>query len=309
MTSPAVSILTPTYNRAHVLRRAYESLCRQTCLDFEWVVADDGSTDDTRALIAKLAAGAPFAIQYLALPHRGKPYAMRDGFAACRGEYLYELDSDDELAETAVARGLEIWASLEHPEEYHDVNGWGWVPETGKPTGLPFPPNINELPKKKQRALSKKLGKGAGLCGEQRSFRRTAHCQNYPFPIPDGLSFIPENVLWNRIYCDYKRFYTNERFMIYHAAEQADSLLANTRRDARPAYEYYLYHFNEIFPRDASWRGAETCKAAAGLALAAARCGAGCADTLRRLQSPSARCLAGLCWLPMAVLHRILPGG
>lgn len=309
MTSPAVSILTPTYNRAHVLRRAYESLCRQTCLDFEWVVADDGSDDDTRALIETLAAEASFAIQYLPLPHRGKPYAMRDGFAACRGEYLYELDSDDELAETAVARGLEIWASLEHPEEYHDVNGWGWVPEAEKPTGLPFPPNINELPKKKQRALSKKLGKGAGLCGEQRSFRRTAHCQNYPFFIPEGLSFIPENVLWNRIYCDYKRFYTNERFMIYHAAEQADSLLANTRRDARPAYEYYLYHFNEIFPRDASWRGAETLRAAAGLALAAARCGAGCADTLRRLQRPSAQCLAGLCWLPAAVLHRVLPGG
>ncbi len=309
MNAPAVSILTPTYNRAHVLPRAYQSLCRQSCLDLEWVVADDGSTDGTRALIEGLMADAPFAIRYLPLPHRGKPYAMRDGFAACRGEYLYELDSDDELAETAVERGLAVWASLEHPEEYHDVNGWGWVPEQQKPTGLPFPKNINQLPPKKQRALSAKLGKGAGLCGEQRSFRRTAHCQSYPFPIPEGLSFIPENLLWNRIYCDYKRFYTNERFMIYHAAEQADSLLANTRRDARPAYEYYLYHFNEIFPRDPSWRGRETYRAAAGLALAAARCGAGCRPTLARLRGGGARFLTALCWLPMALLHRLLPGG
>ena len=309
MNTPAVSILTPTYNRAHVLRRAYESLCRQTCLDFEWVVADDGSADGTRALIEALAAEAPFPIQYLPLPHRGKPYAMRDGFAACRGEYLYELDSDDEMADTAVERGLALWASLEHPEQYHDVNSWGWIPEAGQPTGLPFPENINRLSKRRQRAASARLGRGAGLCGEQRSFRRTAHCRQYPFPIPEGLSFIPENVLWHRIYCDYKRFYTNDRFLIYHLGEQADSLMTNTRRDARPAYEYYLYHFNEIFPRDKSWWGREYCVAAASLAMAAARCGAPYAGTMARLRSPAARALTTLAWPLMAVYHRVRPGG
>mgnify|MGYP003185083243 CR=1 FL=1 len=307
MPIPAVSIFTPTYNRSHVLGRAYQSLCRQTCLDFEWVVADDGSTDDTEALVCSWIPAAPFPIRYLRFPHRGKPYAMRDGFAECRGEYLYELDSDDELAPTAVERGLSIWASLDCPEQYHDVNGWGWVPETGRPTGLPFPENMNCFSKRRQRHLCFKLGKGAGLCGEQRSFRRTAHCQSYPFPIPDGLTFIPENVLWNRIYCDYKRFYTNDRFMIYHQAEQADSLLANTRRDARPAYHYYIYHFNEIFPHDKSFHGKEYLLAAAGLCYAAARCGYSVSHLLRDVRPWPAKALCTLGWPVMALYHIFRP--
>ena len=46
-----LTIFTPTYNRAYCLERAYRSLCRQTCKDFEWLVIDDGSSDNTRKLI------------------------------------------------------------------------------------------------------------------------------------------------------------------------------------------------------------------------------------------------------------------
>ena len=46
-----LTIFTPTYNRAHILTKLYESLCVQTCKDFEWLVVDDGSTDNTRELV------------------------------------------------------------------------------------------------------------------------------------------------------------------------------------------------------------------------------------------------------------------
>ena len=62
MAARAVSILTPTYNRAHVLHRGYDSLRRQKTRDFEWVVVDDGSTDDTPALLARWQAEADFPI-------------------------------------------------------------------------------------------------------------------------------------------------------------------------------------------------------------------------------------------------------
>lgn len=46
-----ISIITPTYNRAHLLTRLFKSLERQTCKDFEWIVIDDGSTDNTKLLV------------------------------------------------------------------------------------------------------------------------------------------------------------------------------------------------------------------------------------------------------------------
>ena len=45
--NPIITIFTPAYNRAHTIGRTYESLCRQTCKDFEWLVVDDGSKDNT----------------------------------------------------------------------------------------------------------------------------------------------------------------------------------------------------------------------------------------------------------------------
>ena len=48
-----LTIFTPAYNRAHTLGRTYESLCRQTCKDFCWLIVDDGSTDGTADLVAK----------------------------------------------------------------------------------------------------------------------------------------------------------------------------------------------------------------------------------------------------------------
>lgn len=56
------TIFTPTYNRAHTLTCTYDSLCRQTCKDFEWLIIDDGSTDNTRELIQEFIDEAIISI-------------------------------------------------------------------------------------------------------------------------------------------------------------------------------------------------------------------------------------------------------
>ena len=64
MSKPTVTILTPTYNRAHTLPRVFESLQKQTYKDFEWLVIDDGSTDHTKELVEEFQKNSEFKIRY-----------------------------------------------------------------------------------------------------------------------------------------------------------------------------------------------------------------------------------------------------
>lgn len=103
MKTPAISILTPTYNRAHVLHRVYESLDRQKTRDFEWVVVDDGSTDDTLALLERWQAEADFPIAWYRYENnRGQNTAVNSGAKLVSGDYTVVLDSDDELLDDAL---------------------------------------------------------------------------------------------------------------------------------------------------------------------------------------------------------------
>ena len=60
-----LTIFTPTYNRAHTLVRTYQSLCHQTCKDFEWLIIDDGSIDNTSDIVKIWITEADFKIKYI----------------------------------------------------------------------------------------------------------------------------------------------------------------------------------------------------------------------------------------------------
>ena len=108
----AVSVLTPTYNRAHVLSRAYDSLTRQETTDFEWVVVDDGSTDGTSELLARWQAEADFPIVWFRYANnRGQIPATNEGRKIVNGEYTLKLDSDDALVDDAMKTIAEWRAS------------------------------------------------------------------------------------------------------------------------------------------------------------------------------------------------------
>lgn len=98
MTKPAISVLTTTWNRAHVMRRVYESLQWQTARCFEWIVVDDGSTDETPALLSRWQAEADFPITYYRYcNNRGRSAALNAGRKLVSGDYTLILDSDDAL--------------------------------------------------------------------------------------------------------------------------------------------------------------------------------------------------------------------
>lgn len=101
---PKLTIHTASYNRAYILGKAYESLKAQTCKDFEWIISDDGSSDNTEELVKgwqKEDNG--FDIIYSKLPHVGFPRALNDGIRLSNSEWFMMLDSDDYLMPETVA--------------------------------------------------------------------------------------------------------------------------------------------------------------------------------------------------------------
>lgn len=91
---PRVSVVTTTYNRAVLLAESIESVVAQTLRDWELIVVDDGSTDQTRQVVARLAQDEP-RIRYVYQANRGVSHARASGSRLARGAYLAFLDDDD----------------------------------------------------------------------------------------------------------------------------------------------------------------------------------------------------------------------
>jgi len=130
---PKVSVVIPTYNRAHLLGACLQSIARQTYRDFEIVVVDDGSTDNTAEVVA---AFAPLA-RYFWQENQGIPGALNRGLREARGEYVSFLASDDAL----VSQTLEVEVqALEGNPGVGLVYGQAWqMNEKGTLTSLRKP--------------------------------------------------------------------------------------------------------------------------------------------------------------------------
>ena len=117
----AVSVVTPYYNSGEYIDETLAALQRQTTYDFEWIIVDDGSTDE--AAIAKLKAieadrsSYPFPIAVCWRSHQGAPAARNFGALQARGEYLFMLDSDDLIAPTALEK-LVLFAQFQPSRRY-----------------------------------------------------------------------------------------------------------------------------------------------------------------------------------------------
>ena len=93
--SPTLTILTPAYNRSHTLPRLYQSLIKQTDSNFEWIVVDDGSVDDTRPLLFKYIEEKKIKLSYLYQTNAGKHIALNTGIKNIDTEITIIVDSDD----------------------------------------------------------------------------------------------------------------------------------------------------------------------------------------------------------------------
>jgi glycosyltransferase involved in cell wall biosynthesis len=137
-TRTVVSIVIPNHNYARFLPAAIDSALAQTYSPVEVIVVDDGSTDDSRAVIESYGS----RITPIMKPNAGHGSALNAGYAASRGEIVIFLDADDELTPDAVEQVIDSW----HPGVAKAQFQLEMVDENGKPLGERVPRFDHYLP-------------------------------------------------------------------------------------------------------------------------------------------------------------------
>ena len=116
-----LTVFTPTYNRAYTLGRLYESLCRQSNKNFEWLVVDDGSKDGTEELIKSWQSEEKISIRYIYQENGGKMRAHNRGVKSTETELFVCVDSDDYLVDDGIEKILSFW-NREYSKGYAKSN-------------------------------------------------------------------------------------------------------------------------------------------------------------------------------------------
>ncbi len=106
---PLLTIFTPTYNRAYTLHLCYESLQRQTCKEFIWLIIDDGSTDNTRELVKQWITEGSVPIKYHYQENQGMHGAHNTAYELIETELNVCIDSDDYMPDDAVEKIVQYW--------------------------------------------------------------------------------------------------------------------------------------------------------------------------------------------------------
>ena len=138
-----LTIFTPTYNRAHTLKRTYESLCRQTCNDFEWLIIDDGSTDNTKGLVNTWIADNVLSIRYIYQENGGLYTGYNTAYANITTELCVCIDSDDFMPDNAVELIIGHWSKY-GGDNYAGITGLDFFLD-GNPIGGYFPDGLKQV--------------------------------------------------------------------------------------------------------------------------------------------------------------------
>ena len=207
-----VTLFTPTYNRAYILDRLYRSVQRQSFRDFEWLIIDDGSTDNTQELVQGwIKESNDFPIRYYKVPNGGKCRAINKALELARGELFFTMDSDDYLTDDALEK-VDAWEkTLPKDGRFCAVAGnLGTSPFETSNSMLPAPYLDTS-------ALCRYPQPGKVLIdGERALVFYTAVHRQYPYPEFEGENFMTEAVAWNRMAHDgYKVRFVNDIIWVY----------------------------------------------------------------------------------------------
>lgn len=207
---PFFTVVTPVFNRHDILPRAIESIKKQKFRDFEYIIVNDGSTENLDDIVIPFMDETDIPVMYIKKPNGGVHTARNAGIEEARGFLITWLDSDDEFVPDTLAVFRQEWEKIpkESSDEYYQVAAR--MKESNGKEGTLFPENINTLGRKEAyRVFHKKKT-------ENLESQRVSVMKDNMWPEPDGITFVPEKNIWLKLEKKYKTWFSNEILLIYH---------------------------------------------------------------------------------------------
>ncbi|GAA4076297.1 glycosyltransferase family 2 protein [Flavobacterium cheonanense] len=236
-----LTIFTPAFNRAHLLPRLYESLCNQTCQDFDWLVVDDGSSDDTKALVAGWIAENKIPITYIYQENQGMHGAHNTAYRVIKATLNTCIDSDDYMPLNGVALILSKWETIDQ-KKYAGIIGLDAL-ESGAILGSKFTTDYTTL---EDFYLS-------GGTGDKKLVYRTDVITKYPeYPIFEGERYVGLGTKYLFVDKDYEMATLNEVLVIvdYQPTGSSNTMF----------YQYMKYPKGFIYNRITTMRFSKSTK-------------------------------------------------
>ncbi len=233
------TVFTPSYNRAYCLHRVYESLQVQTFRDFEWLIVDDGSQDNTRELVENWQQTAEFPIRYIYQQNGGKNSASNLAVPLAKGELFLTLDSDDCCMPNALERLHYHWNNIP-TDRKHLFSAVTVLCEDqyGNLQGCKFPKDVIDSNWLDLHYRDK-------VEGEKWGFQRTDVMKEFPFPVMPG-QHISDGVVWTQIALKYQTRFVNEILRIYYLGNEGKDQLTqhDPSRKSPGLVESFKYTLN-----------------------------------------------------------------
>lgn len=212
-----ITVFTPTFNRAYTLEKLYQSLLNQSNLSFEWVVVDDGSTDETSHLFEHwLQKENPFYISYHKQKNQGKHVAINQGLDRAKGDVFFIVDSDDEITNDAIEKIITWSEKIIADQQFWGVSG-NLIQPDGKAIGTSFTGQYKDLYYHERNKYN--------ITGDKAEAFFMHHIKDFRFPVFENEKFLTESVLFLEFGEKLKIRYYNEP--IYKAEYLQDGLSKN----------------------------------------------------------------------------------
>jgi glycosyltransferase involved in cell wall biosynthesis len=210
------SIITPAYNRGHLLPRLYQSVLAQTYQPYEFIVVDDGSSDNTAQVVDAMIRENRLNIKYIRKPNGGMHTAVNAGALAASGDMVVVSDSDDYFVPTALERMAFHWAQIPAERRAAFLGICGLFKfENGDLVGSRFPEDIFD-----SDAIDLKYRHK--ISGDKIGCILTGIMQAHPHP--EEYRYVRNSIAWTRMALKYQTRYVNEIFAVkeYLANGQTD---------------------------------------------------------------------------------------